>query len=122
MYCKMSSRVADSAPAAFARRSPLACLTVSVQSRVHHLTNCLTMPTTSNRSLPAGISRIDQETSRTHGYFVRVGYRKTTKGWRPKASAFFGDASHGGKGSALRAAEKWLRQNKPATRAKAKAR
>ena len=70
------------------------------------------MPTTSNRSLPAGISRIDQETSRTHGYFVRVGYRKTTKGWRPKASAFFGDAGHGGKGSALRAAEKWLKQNK----------
>ena len=71
------------------------------------------MPTTS-RSLPAGISRIDQEASRTHGYFVRVGYRKTTKGWRPKASAFFGDASHGGKASALRAAEKWLKSNKRA--------
>ena len=83
-----------------------------VQSRhsPNLLTNCL-MPTT-NRSLPAGISRIDQETSRTHGYFVRVGYRKTTKGWRPKASAFFGDASHGGKSSALRAAEKWLQPNK----------
>lgn len=65
------------------------------------------MPTTSTRSLPAGISRIDQETSRTHGYFVRVGYRKTTKGWRPKASAFFGDASHGGKRGALRAAIAW---------------
>ncbi|MFL5615458.1 MAG: hypothetical protein ACJ796_17450 [Gemmatimonadaceae bacterium] len=81
------------------------------------------MPTTSSsRSLPSGISRIDQEASRTHGYFVRVGYRKTTKGWRPKASAFFGDAGHGGKGSALRAAEKWLKQNKTGTRAKAKAR
>ncbi len=80
------------------------------------------MPTTSNRSLPAGISGIDQETSGTHGFFVRVGYRKTTKGWRPKASAFFGDASHGGKSSALRAAEKWLKQNKTGTRAKAKAR
>jgi hypothetical protein len=78
------------------------------------------MPTTSNRSLPSGISRIDQETSRTHGYFVRVGYRKTTKGWRPKASAFFGDAGHGGKSSALRAAEKWLKQNKR-TPARAKA-
>ena len=89
----------------------------------NHLTNCVTMPTTSsNRSLPAGISRIDQETSRTHGYFVRVGYRKTTKGWRPKASAFFGDAGHGGKGSALRAAEKWLKQNKNGTRTRAKAR
>jgi hypothetical protein len=81
------------------------------------------MPTTtSNRSLPAGISRIDQEASRTHGYFVRVGYRKTTKGWRPKASAFFGDASHGGKSSALRAAEKWLKSNKRASASKAKAR
>jgi hypothetical protein len=81
------------------------------------------MPTTSSsRSLPSGISRIDQEASRTHGYFVRVGYRKTTKGWRPKASAFFGDAGHGGKGSALRAAEKWLKQNKTSPRAKAKAR
>jgi len=70
------------------------------------------MPQTNSRSLPSGISRIDQETSRTHGYFVRVGYRKTTKGWRPKASAFFGDASHGGKSSALRAAERWLRTTK----------
>jgi hypothetical protein len=80
------------------------------------------MPTATTRSLPSGISRIDQETSRTHGYFVRVGYRKTTKGWRPKASAFFGDAGHGGKSSALRAAEKWLKQNKRASAAKAKAR
>lgn len=79
------------------------------------------MPTTSNRSLPAGISRIDQEASRTHGYFVRVGYRKTTKGWRPKASAFFGDASHGGKASALRAAEKWLKSNKRAASSTSKA-
>jgi len=52
---------------------------------------------------------------------VRVGYRKTTKGWRPKASAFFGDVGHGGKSSALRAAEKWLRSNKRAT-ARAKSR
>src|SRR5919201_5484948 len=71
-----------------------------------------TMPRTARRTLPPGISRIDQDTTRTHGYFVRVGYRKTTKGWRPKASAFFGDASHGGKGSALRAAERWLRTTK----------
>ena len=53
------------------------------------------MPRTAKaRGLTPGISRIDQPTTRTHGYFVRVGYRKTTKGWRPKASAFFGDASH----------------------------
>lgn len=71
-----------------------------------------TMPRTARRALPPGISRIDQDTTRTHGYFVRVGYRKTTKGWRPKASAFFGDAGHGGKSSALRAAERWLKQQR----------
>ena len=78
------------------------------------------MPRTAskNRGLTPGISRIDQPTTRTHGYFVRVGYRKTTKGWRPKASAFFGDASHGGKTSALKAAERWLKQNKRAATAK----
>lgn len=71
------------------------------------------MPRTApRRGLPAGISRIDQETTRTHGYFVRVGYRKTAKGWRPKASAFFGDSSHGGKSAALRAAERWLKQSR----------
>jgi hypothetical protein len=72
------------------------------------------MPRTVRRALPPGISRIDQDTTRTHGFFVRVGYRKTVKGWRPKASAFFGDASHGGKSGALRAAERWLRQTKRA--------
>jgi hypothetical protein len=78
------------------------------------------MPRTASkgRGLTPGISRIDQPTTRTHGYFVRVGYRKTTKGWRPKASAFFGDASHGGKTSALKAAERWLKQNKRAATAK----
>ena len=81
------------------------------------------MPRTAkSRGLTPGISRIDQPTTRTHGYFVRVGYRKTTKGWRPKASAFFGDASHGGKGSALRAAETWLkktRRTQPKSRGRA---
>jgi hypothetical protein len=55
-----------------------------------------------------GISRIDQESTRTHGWFVRVGYRRTKKGWRPKHRAFFGDKSHGGKASALKAASAWL--------------
>jgi hypothetical protein len=55
-----------------------------------------------------GISRIDQESTRTHGWFVRVGYRRTKQGWRPKHRAFFGDKSHGGKSSALKAAEVWL--------------
>jgi hypothetical protein len=73
-----------------------------------------TMPRTARRALPPGISRIDQDTTRTHGYFVRVGYRKTAKGWRPRASAFFGDAGHGGKSAALRAAERWLKQQRRA--------
>jgi hypothetical protein len=61
-------------------------------------------------NLPAGISRIDQLSTRTHGYFVRVGYGRTRDGaWRPKHRAFFGDASHGGKTKALKAAEKWLK-------------
>ena len=55
-----------------------------------------------------GISRIDQESTRTHGWFVRVGYRRTKQGWRPKHRAFFGDKSHGGKTAALKAAEQWL--------------
>lgn len=57
-----------------------------------------------------GISRIDQESTRTHGYFVRVGYHRTREGaWRPKHRAFFGDASHGGKEKAFKAAVKWLK-------------
>ncbi len=61
-----------------------------------------------SRSSP-GISRIDQEATRTHGYFVRVGYERTPQGtWRPRHRAFFGDASYGGKTKALRAAKAWL--------------
>lgn len=61
-------------------------------------------------ALPSGISRIDQESTRTHGFFVRVGYHRTRDGaWRPKHRAFFGDASHGGKAKALKAAMKWLK-------------
>jgi hypothetical protein len=57
-----------------------------------------------------GVSRIDQESTRTHGYFVRVGYHRTKDGaWRPKQRAFFGDAGHGGKDKALKAAVKWLK-------------
>jgi hypothetical protein len=40
---------------------------------------------------------------------VRVGYERTAEGtWRPRHRAFFGDASHGGKTKALRAAKEWL--------------
>lgn len=62
------------------------------------------------RNLPAGISRIDQDSTRTHGFFVRVGYHRTREGsWRPKHRAFFGDATYGGKQKALKAALKWLK-------------
>jgi hypothetical protein len=62
------------------------------------------------RALPAGISRIDQDSTRTHGFFVRVGYHRTKEGtWRPKHRAFFGDASYGGRQKALKAALKWLK-------------
>ena len=62
------------------------------------------------RSPGPGISRIDQNSTRTHGYFVRVGYRLTDKGWRPKFSAFFGDATHKGAAGALRAAKAWHKE------------
>lgn len=55
-----------------------------------------------------GISRIDQDSTRTHGFFVRVGwYRRRDGSYGPRHRAFFGDVSHGGKRKALRAAEAW---------------
>lgn len=57
----------------------------------------------------AGISRVDQTSTRTHGYVGRLGYRQTESGWRPAHKAFFGDASHGGPAGALKAAEAWLK-------------
>jgi hypothetical protein len=56
----------------------------------------------------SGISRIDQPSRRTHGYFVRLDYRKTPAGYRPRLTAFFGDATHGGRKAAWQAAETWL--------------
>lgn len=56
-----------------------------------------------------GISRVDQESTRTHGYVVRVDYRRTSSGWRPKHTAFFGDATHGGWRGSRRAAEEYLK-------------
>ena len=59
-----------------------------------------------------GITRVDQESTRTHGWVGRVGYRRTDAGWRPQFTAFFGDRSHGSSADALKAAEKWLRATK----------
>jgi len=65
---------------------------------------------TSPANPSSGISRIDQESRRTHGYFVRLGYKMTDGGSRPSASAYFGDASHGGRKKAWEAAEAWLKK------------
>lgn len=63
-------------------------------------------PTPDNPS--PGISRVDQPSRRTHGYVVRLDYRKTPNGYRPRITAFFGDISHGGRRAAWDAAEKYL--------------
>jgi hypothetical protein len=47
------------------------------------------------RSGHKGISRIDQEKRKTHGWYVRVGFNGKTK------VKFFSDAAHGGKERAL---------------------
>lgn len=60
----------------------------------------------------SGITRIDQEVTRTHGWVGRMGYRRTANGWRPKFKKFFGDFTHGGPRDALKAAETWLRRTK----------
>jgi hypothetical protein len=56
-----------------------------------------------------GISRIDQDSTRTHGWFVRSGYRKRRDGTHgPKHTKYFGDYTHGGKRRALQAAKRFL--------------
>lgn len=62
-----------------------------------------------NRNLPPGICRVEQPSTRTYGFVVRVGHRQSPKGWRPRFTAYFGDFSHGGKKEALAAAVKWLK-------------
>ncbi len=47
-----------------------------------------------------GISRIDQEDKRTHGWFVRIMRKGQVH------NAFFADQTHGGKGKALELARK----------------
>lgn len=56
-----------------------------------------------------GISRIDQPSTRTFGWFCRFGYRPTPKGTRPRFTSFFGDASNGGKRKAFEKAVAWLK-------------
>lgn len=68
----------------------------------------------SARKLPArrvpGISRVDQDSTRTHGWVVRLNYQQTASGWRPKHTAYFGDATHGGPAKSLAAAEEYLKK------------
>jgi len=56
-----------------------------------------------------GISRIDQPSTRTYGWFVRTGFYKRRDGsYVPRHRKFFGDVTHGGKRRALRAARAYL--------------
>ena len=67
------------------------------------------MPTTkaTQQHPSAGISRVDQESTRTRGFVVRIGYTKTKTGYRPKVTKYFPDKTHGGKAKAWAAAEKF---------------
>ncbi len=56
-----------------------------------------------------GISRIDQPSTRTHGWFVRSGFYERKDGtYAPRISKYFGDFTHGGKQRALKAAQTYL--------------
>ena len=56
-----------------------------------------------------GISRIDQPSTRTHGWVVRMHYHGRRDGsYGPRHQKFFGDATYGGKRKALRAAQAYL--------------
>jgi len=65
-----------------------------------------------NGSRPAarrGISRIDQPSTRTHGWFVRVGFYERKDGtYVPRHTKYFGDFTHGGKTKALKAARAFV--------------
>ena len=56
-----------------------------------------------------GISRIDQPSTRTHGWFVRAGFYTRPDGTSaPRHRKFFGDVSYGGKRRGLKAATEYL--------------
>ncbi len=61
-----------------------------------------------NRNLPPGICRVEQPSTRTYGFVVRVGHRQSLWRWRRVTACC--DFSHGGKKEALAAAVvKWLK-------------
>jgi hypothetical protein len=56
-----------------------------------------------------GISRIDQPSTRTYGWFVRAGfYRRRDGAYVPRHTRFFADLTFGGKRRALHAAQAFL--------------
>ena len=56
-----------------------------------------------------GISRIDQPSTRTYGWFVRAGfYRRRDGAYVPRHTRFFADLTFGGKRRALQAAQGFL--------------
>lgn len=75
--------------------------------------------TTRSAGRSPGISRIDQPSTRTHGWFVRLNYKVGRDGeCRPKHTKFFGDFTHGGKKKGLAAAEKYVRSIRRAEKTK----
>ncbi len=66
-----------------------------------------------------GISRIDQPSTRTYGWFVRAGfYQRRDGSYVPRHRKFFGDVTYGGKRRALRAAQEYLAKVKRTRRKK----
>lgn len=76
------------------------------------------------RTRRRGISRIDQPSTRTHGWFVRAGFYERGDGrYVPRYRRFFGDVTYGGKRAGLRAAKEYLAvvaSAKPKAKSKAK--
>ena len=76
------------------------------------------------RTRRRGISRIDQDSTRTHGWFVRAGFYERSDGkYAPRYRRFFGDVTYGGKRLALRAAKEYYAAvSRPAPKGKKKTR
>ena len=67
-----------------------------------------------------GISRIDQPSTRTYGWFVRAGfYRRRDGAYVPRHTRFFADLTFGGKRRALHAAQAFLTTLPPKHRPRA---
>lgn len=65
-------------------------------------------PTPAQKARWRGISRIEQPSTRTFGWFVRIGFRTKRDGsYAPRHTKFFGDASYRGVNGSLRAARAW---------------